>query len=225
MLRCRECGQEKPVHQFAEDRRYSTGRRNVCHDCDPHYRIGQRRYERPVSGMSRCSDCGETKPVAAFASNAVSAPVPARGRLGGLYPKCRECQSEYWSRHRLHTTKEEDDAMWGAQRGLCYLCEEPLASPDDEDRKLRAVRDHREVDGRKIVLGWAHSACNICLGGLDDDPVKALKVALNAARAESESGLLCAATRDKMRALAAEWLAERQVAPATSKMEREPPPG
>ena len=165
------------------------------------------------------------KPVAAFASNAVSAPRPAKGHLGGLYPKCRECQSEYWSRHKLHTTKEKDDAMWGAQRGLCYLCEEPLASPVDEDRKLRAVRDHREVDGRKIVLGWAHSACNICLGGLDDDPVKALKVALNAARAESERGLLCAATRDKMRALAAEWLAERQVAPATSKMEREPPPG
>lgn len=215
MLRCRDCGQRKPVHQFAEDGRCSTGRRNVCHDCDPHYRIGQRRYKRPRSGMSRCSDCGETKPVAAFASSAGSAPVPAKGQLGGLCRKCRECQSEYWSRHKLHTTKEKDDAMWGAQRGLCYLCEEPLASPVDEDRKLRAVRDHREPsDGVKVVLGWAHSDCNAGLGRLDDDPLKALKVALNAARAESERGLLCAATRDKMRALAGEWLAESQVTPA-----------
>ena len=214
MLRCRDCGQEKPVHQFAEDGRYGTGRRNVCHDCDPHYRIGQRRYERPMSGMSRCSDCGETKPVAAFASNAVSAPAPAKGHLGGLNPWCRECQSERWSRYKLHTTQEKDDAMWEKQGGLCFLCREPLGAKDDP--RLKPVRDHREPsDGVKVVLGWAHSDCNAGLGRLDDDPLKALKVAFNAARAESERGLLCATTHDKMRALAAEWLAESQVAPAT----------
>lgn len=197
-MRCKECGQTKPVHQFAEDRRCSTGRRNVCHDCDPRYDPNRVRYERRTSGVKRCPDCGEAKPVAAFAARATS--------RDGLYPRCRECQSEYWSRNRLGTTKEKDAAMWEAQRGLCYLCEEPLGTKDHP--RLKPVRDHREPEGGvKVVLGWAHSDCNAGLGRLDDDPTKALRVALNAARAEHAHGLLGADTLQVMRALADEMLA------------------
>ena len=76
-------------------------------------------------------------------------------------------------------------AQWHAQRGRCYLCDEPLPA----DRRLIAIdHDHGHCPpGRSCArcrLGLAHMWCNTIVGQAGDDAAKLARIARNRARAE-----------------------------------------
>jgi hypothetical protein len=90
-------------------------------------------------------------------------------------------------------TPEQWSAMWDQQRGLCYLCEEPLS-----DNRSRTVIDHDHSHcGPARSCGYcrrglACSNCNTAIGLLGDDIAKMRTVVANFERTQAQAQALMA---------------------------------
>lgn len=66
--------------------------------------------------------------------------------------------------------KQDRAAMWEAQDGKCYLCDEPMSDP----RVIRIDHDHSccvpNTSCRTCRRGLVHHRCNIAIGYAGDDP-------------------------------------------------------
>lgn len=73
---------------------------------------------------------------------------------------------------------DEWDGLWAAQQGLCYLCEEPMASGE-----AAVEHDHsccpQNRSCRACRRGLAHQSCNQAAGFAGDDPDKLVRIAEN----------------------------------------------
>jgi hypothetical protein len=176
---CRDCGKEKPVHEFWRRKQSPDGLALYCKACfgdrnaDAYRgRIAKdgkkvrpyRRHSTVPEGMKYCPQCGETKSVDAFGSN--------RANKSGLTNYCRPChnrvmaeikvrryggQRNYLLKLRYGLTTSEVDAMREQQGGICLIC---LRSP--------AVHvDHDHETG--LVRGLLCFSCNGALGQFDDE--------------------------------------------------------
>lgn len=90
--------------------------------------------------------------------------------------------------HRLKTvhgmTAADWQAMWDAQAGRCYLCEDPLP-----DRRGQVSIDHDHsccgpaASCARCRRGLACRACNLVAGLAGDDPARLARITANLARA------------------------------------------
>jgi len=86
-----------------------------------------------------------------------------------------------WSLYRL--TPERYAQLAEDQRGLCYLCSEPLDFENEDKRTVCIDHDHSCCRGQRscgsCIRGLACHACNKAVGYLGDDPERMRRVADN----------------------------------------------
>lgn len=128
--------------------------------------------------MKTCRKCKIEKPLADFRRKARN--------LDGLDWKCRLCVREQaksqpwyqsldrrskrlWDKFRI--TVEQYEEMLAAQGGVCRIC----SGTERDEFRLLAV-DHDHVTGK--VRGLLCTKCNVAIGLLDDDPDRAMALAL-----------------------------------------------
>ena len=173
---CRDCGEHRPVADFANNRRSRDGLAFYCRD---HARQRHREARRAREGEPRrrhavgvdvpvgckwCPDCAQVKPLEAFPTT----PRAASGR----HSYCKPCHNERGRRslekvggsrtyhlvRRYGITAQEYDLMLDAHGGLCAICRAAPAAHVDHDHATNAVRE---------LLCFN---CNGGLGQFRDDP-------------------------------------------------------
>jgi hypothetical protein len=173
---CRDCGAERPIHEFTRNRNARDGYAFYCkeharrrHRASRDARTGgpRRRHPRdtPVpEGHKWCPDCDQVLPLTSFGLNAAS----RNGRTSYCKPchnirgkKAKELlggERTYHLRRRYGITAEEADAMLEEQGGLCAICKAAPAVHVDHDHATGGVRS---------LLCFN---CNGGLGQFKDDP-------------------------------------------------------
>lgn len=88
-------------------------------------------------------------------------------------------QSGTWSRRKAkyNITKAQYDQLLAQQSGNCYIC------GVHEEYNLRVDHDHVTGKVRKLLC----NACNVALGGFEDDPIR-LRSAANYIEQHQEKG-------------------------------------
>lgn len=93
-------------------------------------------------------------------------------------PRSPEENAEAHFRHRYGLSTEQRDQMVVAQKGLCYLCDDPLPG---ESRKIHTDHDRaccpKSRSCGKCVRGIACEGCNTGIGLLGDDPDRIRRIA------------------------------------------------
>lgn len=156
---CRDCGELRPVVEFAKNRNSRDGYAFYCRtharrrhqvSRDKRYGIPSRR--RPPgdvvipTGHKWCPDCDQVLPLEMFGRNA--------GASSGTGTYCKPCHNArgrrsrelvggertYHLRRRYGITAADADAMLEAQDGLCAICRAAPAAHVDHDHESGAVR-------------------------------------------------------------------------------------
>jgi hypothetical protein len=173
---CRDCGQNRPLAEFAKNKTSSDG---LAFYCRSHSRLRSRasrdrRLGPPTNRVARgiqvpdgckwCPDCGAVKPLVEFPR--------AKAATSGRHTYCRACHNArgkasleklggsrtYHLKRRYGISAAEADLMLEAQHGLCAICGEAPAAHVDHDHETGAVR---------ALLCFN---CNGGLGQFHDDP-------------------------------------------------------
>lgn len=90
MKQCRKCGAEKPLNDFAKDKRRADGRGSYCKACENERnrkrgaRLSGAYSPAPTDGVRTCSTCGETKPLTEFAHR--------KDSPSGFRSACKPCK-------------------------------------------------------------------------------------------------------------------------------------
>ncbi len=101
----------------------------------------------------RCTLCKNTKPIEQFVKAA-----NGRGR-GGFTYVCKPCQNDCNLRRKFGITREDYDAMFLAQGGLCAICRKPGG-------RRRLAVDHNHVTGE--VRGLLCNGCNLHVAAVEN---------------------------------------------------------
>lgn len=109
-----------------------------------------------------------------------------RGRVRAWHTANPDRVREHARRSHLRRNHGMDEAefaaLWEAQAGLCYLCDDPLG----EGHEVAIDHDHRccppRHSCRACRRGLACNACNVAVGQAQDDPSR---LRLIAARLET----------------------------------------
>jgi hypothetical protein len=108
------------------------------------------------------------------------------GKTGSLPIRCEACQIDYhrtqmrldrhrkglWELYKL--TPEEYRAMYDAQNGVCFICQQTTQGRGQKNNRLAV--DHNHSTGK--IRGLLCSHCNTALGLFRDSP-ELLKSAIN----------------------------------------------
>src|SRR5579885_1139327 len=105
---CLHCGEEKPITQFAPDRRYRTGRKWHCLDCHP---------TTPRPQLKWCPLCGEWRPVARFPL------TPEAPHAAGKTPRRWYCNMEE-APTEVRTLEREKRKLWRVMAEINACAEE-----------------------------------------------------------------------------------------------------
>ena len=164
LKRCPDCGRDKPLESFANNRAQPDGKAFYCRSCfnvraAAAYRRKQERLGRSVrervavpSGYKWCPDCTEAKPLDDFHR--------ALRQSGGRASYCKACKGRRDERRRLERlygmTPEEVQELIASQDGLCAVCHDRPAQHIDHDHETGLVR------------GVLCFCCNAALGQFRD---------------------------------------------------------
>jgi hypothetical protein len=106
--------------------------------------------------LKACKTCEEVKPLSAFWRETK--------RLDGRHDSCTVCMLAKKRRKFYGVTDAMFREMWTTQRGLCGICDSPLAG----EYRNSFVVDHNHNTG--AFRGLLCSKCNCGIGLLKDDP-------------------------------------------------------
>jgi Recombination endonuclease VII len=140
--------------------------------------------------VKRCTRCKKTKALAEFAKN--------KQQKDGRHIYCRDCRTQYARDRRVRNPKVFDakskaaygrwaksdkaTAYWAKKNAKTYGIPDPThPEPDrceicgDLSGARSLHRDHCHT--KKIFRGWLCARCNMAVGFLRDDPLRADKLA------------------------------------------------
>ena len=103
----------------------------------------------------------------------------AKQRYRDAHPRTPEQNRVYRLKHYFGLSPEKWDEMLAAQKGACYLCDEPLDL--ERQGKVHVDHDHACCRGDKTcgrcIRGLACDLCNRGIGAFADDPDRIERVA------------------------------------------------
>ena len=163
--RCPDCGQEKAVSEFGNNRTTKDGLQVYCRSCCARrgaetYRRKRERVGKTVrkspqvpEGHKYCRRCDEVKPYSEWHRNA--------RQSDGLASYCKLCRKELGRLGHLKRTfgltPEELASLVESQGGRCAICDGPPQHID---------HDHATGKVRGVLCG----PCNMGLGQFGDNP-------------------------------------------------------
>ena len=165
--RCPDCGQEKPLSEFGNNRTTKDGLQVYCRSCCARrgaeiYRRKRERAGKTVrknisvpEGHKHCRRCDQVKPFSEWHRNA--------RQSDGLASYCKECRKHLGRLGHLKRTfgltLEEVASLIDSQGGMCAICDGPPQHID-----------HDHATGR--IRGVLCGLCNMGLGQFGDDPMR-----------------------------------------------------
>jgi Recombination endonuclease VII len=186
--RCPDCGQEKPVSEFGNNRLNRDGLQVYCKACCSRrgaemYRRKRARLGKTVRtrvevppGHKYCRRCDTIKPLSEWHKNV--------RQSDGLTSYCKACRREIGRLGHLKRTfglsPEDLAALIAAQGGTCAICDGPPQHID---------HDHDSGKVRGVLCG----PCNMGLGQFQDEAARLLRAAAYLRR----HGMGCVRTIDE----------------------------
>lgn len=150
--KCKACGEIKPVSEFGEEKRVKSGLTARCISCIKDY--GRRWHKQ----WYKSGGAEERKEY--YKKNRVEFGHACTVRL---------------RKHRYGVTKEEYDAMYAAQEGLCAICRQPENWKTKYGVVMDLCVDHDHDTGK--VRGLLCNRCNLGIKRFERD-VEWLKKAI-----------------------------------------------
>lgn len=187
---CSRCKKRKPKSEFYKNKNSPDGLGAYCKECT---RDSSRKWGRvhpkkvaEINGKYRKAHPEKIKERARkyYKANSEKVKESSRKWVKANPKKAKEIFRRWGKAHpermkelvRKHTLKKlygltpaEYDRMFKAQGGVCAICGEPECT----QKNLPIDHNHTTGKTRELVC----SRCNIAIGMIDDDPVKAQKMA------------------------------------------------
>lgn len=170
--RCPDCGEQKSLSAFGNNRQNRDGLQVYCKACCSRRSAALYRKKRALQGKSvrerievapghkYCPGCRQVRPFSEWHRHAKQS--------GGLSSYCKLCRREQGRRGHLKRkfglTPDEFASLIERQRGTCAICDGPPQHID---------HDHATGAVRGILCG----PCNMGLGQFRDDPTRLRRAA------------------------------------------------